>query len=220
MSIEVVIGHGLADDPVRVQVREWIAEHYRTVHNLPVTLAQCPTVEWSKGAAVNSAIEASTANIIILADADSWVDPDPLQRAIDHARREGWAMPHSTVNRIGRQSTADILAGREGRRQMERGGYPALPGGGIVIARKDVWDTVRGVDPRFVGWGGEDHALGLAMRTLVGPVNARRISPLWHLWHPPAAQCRTPSQASRDLDARYRVARDEHELMTDLVKEW
>lgn len=220
MSISVVIGHGLADDPVRVRVRDWIAEHWRTVHCLPVTLAPCPTIEWSKGAAVNPAIAASDANIVIMADADSWVDEIPMQRAIDHARTNGWAMPHSVVKRITKASTADILNGRPGKRQMERGGYPALPGGGIVVARKDAWETVRGLDPRFVGWGGEDHALGLAMRTLVGPVNTRRIAPLWHLWHPPAAKCRKPSQASRDLDARYRGARDKPELMADLVKEW
>ena len=51
--------------------------------------------------------------MIVLADADSYVSDDALARAIDHADGNGWGMPHSTVRRLSRQSTATVLAGGE-----------------------------------------------------------------------------------------------------------
>ena len=214
--IQVLIPFG-GEDPHRAAARDWVAARY--AQRFEVTIAEM-SGPWSKGAAVNPALDASTADIIIAADADSFVDEQHLDRAILHAEVHGWAMPHSIVKRFDRSSTADILAGRPGRRRLERGSYPALPGGGIVVATKQAWSTVRGFDPRFVGWGGEDHALGLAFGALVAPVNTRRHAALCHLWHPPHPHCRKPSQANRDLDARYRKARRNPDLMADLVGEW
>ena len=220
MSVDVIIGHGRHDDPQRVAVRQWIVNRWATVHGLEVTLAECPDDVWSKGAAVNPAITASTADIIIVADADSYVDDQPLKAAIDAAGRGPWAMPYAEVRRFDRASTAAVLAGKPGRPRLERGPYPALPGGGIVIAHRDAWATVRGLDPRFKGWGGEDHAIGLALRILVGDVHRQRGAALHHLWHPPAPANRRPAPATRHLDARYRAARRDPDAMRTLIGEW
>jgi hypothetical protein len=219
MTVDVIIGHGRDDDPQRVTIRTWIADRWATVHGLPVTFAECPDPVWSKGAAVNPAITASTADVVIVADADSYVDHAPLTAAIADTQTGGWAMPYSDVKRLDRPSTAAVLAGKPGRPRLERGPYPALPGGGIVIAHRDAWATVRGLDPRFRGWGGEDHALGLAMRILVGDVQRQRCA-LTHLWHPPAPANRRPAPATRHLDARYRAARRDPDAMRTLIEEW
>lgn len=211
--------HGAADGPERVKAREWVAARYESLHGLPVAFAPCPTPEWSKGAAANPVVAASDADLIVLADADSYVSDDALTAAIDHADAHGWAMPHSTVRRLSRPSTEVVLAGGTADK-LERSPYPALPGGGIVVLTREAWATVNGVDPRFQGWGGEDAAFGLVLSVLVGPVNPRRLSPLTHLWHPPAANCRKPSQRNRDLDARYRACRRNPARMADLVREW
>ena len=220
MTVDVILGHGSNDDPQRVAVREWIARRWATVHGLPVTFAECPDTDWSKGAAVNPAITASRADVVIVADADSFVDHEPLTAAIDATRGGGWAMPYSDVKRLDPASTAAVLTGAPGRPRLERGPYPALPGGGIVIAHRDAWTTVHGIDPRFRGWGGEDHALGLALRILVGDVHRQRGTALHHLWHPPAPANRRPSPATRRLDARYRAARRDPNAMRTLIGEW
>ena len=219
MSVEVIIGHGRDDSPERVAVRQWIITRWHTVHGLPVTLAECPDDVWSKGATVNPAIAASTADIVIVADADSFVPDENLTAAIATTTTGGWAMPYGEVKRLDRPSTAALLANKPGRPRLERGPYPALPGGGIVIAHRDAWATVRGLDPRFQGWGGEDHALGLAMRILVGDVHRQRCA-LTHLWHPPAPANRRPAPATRHLDARYRAARRDPDAMRTLIGEW
>lgn len=219
MSAVVIIPHGFNDDSSRVRARYWIAARYDHVHRLAVTMAPCPQEEFSKGLAFNPALARSTADVVIMSDADSFVDHEHLAQAIEIAERDGWAMPHSTVKRLNRVATEITLSGGHAT-ALEQRAYPALPGGGIVIARRDVWQAVNGVDPRYVGWGGEDHALGLALMALVGPVNKRRAAPLWHLWHEPAKLRYTPSQNARDLDARYRAARKDVAVMADLTREW
>lgn len=221
MNVQVIVGHGRDDDPHRITVRDWIVNRWRTHHALPVTEAECPTADWSKGATVNPAIAASTADVIIVADADSYVDNEHLGNALNAVAVGGWAMPYSTVNRYDAVSTAAIMAGHQTvKPRLERGPYPALPGGGIVIAHRTAWDTVRGLDPRFVGWGGEDHALGLAFHVLVGDVHRQQRAALHHLWHPPAPANRRPSPATKELDARYRKARRNPDAMRTLIGEW
>lgn len=219
MSVQVIIPAAPADDVTRVAARQWVAARYAGL-GLPVTIATGPPGDWSKGAAVNPAAATATAQMLVIADADSYVAADHLERAMTVAQRVGWAMPHSIVKRLSRASTTDILADRPCKPRLERGAYPALPGGGIIVCTREAWSTIGGFDPRFRGWGGEDHAIGLALRTLVAPVPPRTPAPLWHLWHTPAAHCRRPTQATRDLDARYRAARDKPDLMRQIVTEW
>lgn len=219
--VQVVIAYG-GSDPVRARTLEWVRQRYERHHDLPTIVATNPHPEWSKGDAVNIEIGASRADIIVCADADSFVADEHLQYAIGQAERVGWAMPHSVVKRLTRTASLDVMRGEAmpRRRRLERAGYPALPGGGIVVATRDAWRTVRGFDPRFRGWGGEDHAIGLAMRTLVAPLARARLAPLWHLWHPPAPRCRQPSDDTRALDKRYRAARDDPAAMRALIGEW
>lgn len=217
--IDVVIGHGLDDDPIRVRARGYVAGLYES-QGFRVHLAECPTDEWSKGAAVNPIANQTTSDVLILADADSFVAPEHLARAISQAVVRGWAMPHSVVKRLDRESSDRVIRGIPGRQRLERSAYPALPGGGILVVTREAWDMVGGFDPRFRGWGGEDHCIGLALRCLTGnEINPRRICPLIHLWHPEAPNCRRPSDNNRWLDKRYRDARRDPELMRELVEE-
>lgn len=217
--IDVIIGHGLDDDPHRLRARTFIAGMYES-QGYRVHLAQCPTRAWSKGAAINPVAEQTSGEILVLADADSFVAPEHLERAIGQARTNGWAMPHSVVRRLDRESSDRVIRGIPGRQRLERSAYPALPGGGILIVTREAWDMVGGFDPRFRGWGGEDHCIGLALRCLTGnEINSRRMAPLTHLWHPEAPNCRRPSDNNRWLDKRYRDTRSKPDLMRGLVEE-
>lgn len=217
MGVAVVIPHGAADGPERVRLRDWVANRYEAVHGLPVTFAECPTAEWSKGAAVTPVVADLDADVVVVADADSFVTPEALAAAIGRAQRHGWAVAHSTIRRLTREATEAVLAGGEPGR-LEKPAYVGVAGGGIVAIRRETYDRVP-LDPRFRGWGGEDHAWGLALTTLVGPAVRRPVSPLWHLWHPPQPSKAKPSEATRALIARYRKARRDPRLMAELIKE-
>lgn len=97
--------------------------------------------------------------------------------------------------------------------------YLGVEGGGIVILRRETYAECP-LDPRFVGWGGEDESWGFALRALYGPpVRVRK--PVTHLWHPPANRMTRGygSLASRELRKRYARARASAALTRALLAE-
>jgi hypothetical protein len=217
MSVAVIIPHGAADGPERTRARHWVAERYESLHGLPVTFAQCPTPEWSKGAAVNPVAATMDAETLVIADADSFVSPEALTSAIGRAESVGWGVVHSTIRRLTREASEVVMAGGKCGR-LEKAAYMGVAGGGIVVVTRETYDRVP-LDPRFAGWGGEDHAWGLALTVLVGTASRRPLSPLWHLWHPPQPTKKNPTAATRDLVGRYKAARRDPALMAAIVQE-
>lgn len=157
---------------------------------------------WRKAVAVNNAIRRASGDVLIVADADVWCD------GIDAAVAEvvsgaPWAVPHNRVARLTHKATADVLAGGAlGGDTIEKP-YPGIEGGGIVVMHRDLW-RLAPMDPRFVGWGQEDEAWGIVLRTYGGKIR-RHKSTLWHLWHPPQERESRGigSEASMALFRRY-----------------
>jgi hypothetical protein len=95
--------------------------------------------------------------------------------------------------------------------------YVGPMGGGIVVLRRDDYEAVGGIDPRFRGWGGEDISFGWALSVLVG-VGHRLDGDLWHLYHPHAAarfngEVPRGSDAAEQLAGRYKAARTRAEML-------
>lgn len=206
----------------RQAARSYILDHYATHHPDWQIVEGDSGTPWSKGAALASAASRAGGDVFLIADADSFTDPDVVadgvQRVVD---TNGWVVPHRGVYRLDKQFTADVLAGSPPRPSRTcRAPYMGVAGGGITIVPRSVWDTVGGIDPRFEGWGGEDLAFGWALETLIGPCERLR-APLWHLWHPlePKGRKRRGSPASEALAGRYRDALGHPEAMRALVDE-
>lgn len=175
--------------------------------------------DWSKGAAVADAYRQASGDVLVLADADSFLEPDPLARAVADVERSRWVVPHRNVHRLNAVGSEAVCAGGRPRSsQCARRPYAGPAGGGVVVLTRAAYETVGGVDERFLGWGGEDVSLGWALRTLVGP-GRRMGSTLWALWHPHPAPERRGSPASEQLVARYRRARDDPQAMAALISE-
>lgn len=151
-----------------------------------LTVSEVDDGPWIKAATVMPALAASSAEIVIVADADIWCDG--LADAV--AAVTGgypWALPHRMVRRLNEQATAEVLAGRDpasiGDLAMVQRPYVGIAGGGLVVARRRLLLEAP-LDARFVGWGREDESWGLALETLAGGP-WRGSAPLFHLWHPP-----------------------------------
>lgn len=165
-------------------------------------------------------------DVVIVHDADVLVDARQLATAV-HAVVSGayrWAIPHQQVWRLNRAATGrlydgDLAVDDVTRRDCAERPYPGIVGGGVTVVARSVWDATP-MDPRFVGWGGEDISWGYALATLHGrPWRSR--APLIHLWHEPAER-RTRSRGSRENDelrARYARAATRPELMAPLAAE-
>ena len=222
---EVIIPSASWDDPTRVAARDWVAQWWES-RGHRVTIAETSHKPWSKGRAVNPAIAASDAQVVIVADGDSWAPRRAIERLITHVGASGWGAPFSSVKRLDRAATARVMSQAPGKTEtvahptLAQPPHVRLMGGGIIAATRDLWAKVGGFDPRFEGWGGEDYSLGCALRTLSGKRGESVTGDLWHLWHPPQPEARNEHPDTTRLAARYRRAKFRPVDMAALIGEW
>lgn len=123
-------------------------------------------------------------DVAVLHDADSIVPLDNIVAAVDQV---GPGITYPWNRLIGLTRQASKVWFRTGqipdsgfRRQRPPG---RIPQGGPRVVTRDLWETVKGFDPRFVGWGGEDDVFARCAEILVaGP--KRLDGTLVELWHP------------------------------------
>lgn len=192
-------------DPWREQAAVAVATQYRAM-GLDVTIGGCDP-PWRKAVAVANALDGSTADVLVVADADCLCDGVPAAIA---AVEDGcaWAVPHDLVHRLDDVATLDVYQGTppEATRGRAQRPYRGFAGGGIVVLSRTVWDTCP-LDPRFEGWGSEDSSWAVALEALYGRP-WRGTSDLYHLFHPPAPKQlhRWGNRDNRALEIRYRRA--------------
>lgn len=222
MTVDVVIPWADGNDEHRERALEYITARYaEQCPDWNIVLGVATTSPWVKARAVQAGLAASTADIVIVADADVWADSTRAAVTAVAAGKRSWAMPHKWVRRLSRAGTADVYAGtrRLNNAPREKREYAAFQGGGIVVLPRAVYDACP-LDPRFEGWGHEDESWARALRLLHG---RRWVDPdgrLEHLWHPP--QPRDGARGapeSWELRERYRRLHQTHdrEAMLELV---
>ncbi|MEU6279733.1 hypothetical protein [Streptomyces sp. NPDC047028] len=201
MSVAVLVPWRPDGGP-RQAVWAWMRSQWAAAHpGWEIVTGACREGPWSKGAAVADALEQSSADVLVVADADVWCIGTPFAVNAVASGRARWAMPHQLVHRLTEDATDAVLRGAPMPGQPTVETHPGMPGGGIVVLARDVLEGVP-MDPKFTGWGQEDQAWALALTTLAGPM-WRGHADLFHLWHPPAPR-RTRSVGSRESLARYR----------------
>jgi hypothetical protein len=195
--------------------RGWVIDQWERLGITPLT-GWCLD-DWSKAAAVDDALRRSTADAVIISDADvwpqDWDDTHGQQNAVyatqtllnDHP----WVMPFDTVLRLDPAATSTVLTGDppNPNATLTQRPYRGLLGGGFLAIRRDVYDDCP-LDARFIGWGQEDEAWGAAL-TALHPAGRRLPGNLFHLWHPPQPRANRAvgSKESKDLRDRYYRAR-------------
>lgn len=191
-------------------------------HGVSVSHEGSPS-KWSKGRAVASAAAIwPEAEILIIADADCVVEEGSFTEVLSRVADgfHGWGTPYNRILRFTQDATERIYTGRgtNGPEDLLLPPYSAVHGGGVTVLTRSAWERVRGIDPRFTGWGGEDLAFGWALGTLVGP-GAEVDGHVRHLWHPEQGPKRPVSRETMRLLARYRRARGRPDRMAALVAE-
>jgi hypothetical protein len=215
MSVDVIVPFA-GSCPHRQRALDWTTGQYRTA-GWNVIVGSGDAGRWCKADAVADALRRSDADILVIADADVWTDE--LAQAVTAVQAgAGWAIPHWNVLRLTDDGTTAFLAGEREQVEIEEK-HTGAPAGGIVVLPRATYDRMP-LDPRFIGWFGEDRSWAYALRTLVGEV-ARFQSPLWHLWHPPQARrSRTRgSPENQALCARYFECLLDVDAMRSLVEE-
>jgi hypothetical protein len=167
--------------PYRQLVLDWIINAHDAFARNVILGELDPDQPWVKADAVRAGLGQSTADLVVISDGDVWCGS--LELAVDAAESTGWAMPFKDVHRLSPAATSRALQTGDLGGKLEQRPYLGVPGGGLMAIQREAYERVP-LDPRFVGWGQEDEAWGVALKELVGP-GWRGTAPLFHLWHPP-----------------------------------
>jgi hypothetical protein len=173
-------------DVHRQRALDWVLGQFeRQYPRFQVIVQESERGPWSKGELVERALRRATGDVIVVADGDVWTAG--LERAVQLVADGDfhWALPQLWVYRLTEAATARVYGGAGLSINAETVRvHKAVRGGGCVVLDRPTIERIP-MDPRFVGWGGEDIAWGKALSVLAGDCWRAR-SPLYHLWHPPA----------------------------------
>lgn len=221
------------DDGTRTRLWDWLRPRWEHYHpDVEIVVATDESAPFSKTSAVNDAARRASGDVFGILDADVWFHAAGFSHAVDlvATRRVPWCAPHSRVIRITEAATDRILdldpTVRFPRLDLTRDAERVTPTslGMLYLVRRDDFERVGGMDPRFAGWGWEDNAFQWVLDALVGPW--RRLDyDAFHLWHPrhrnEGGKPIWPGQTDRnaELGRRYKAARRDLRAMRQLVDE-
>lgn len=215
--VEVVIPWRPA--PSRVGPFERVSAWYRA--HLPE--AQLRTIDTAddvfvlaacRNAAMRTAAEGA---VVVIADADTIPEIEPLRAAIRAARGSRRVqLPYDEYRWLGATGSAQLAAGEEPIRctaeQIVRGACS-----GVYVTTAATWFGHGGQDESFRGWGFEDAAWYLAHETLLGAPPDRHPGRVYALHHVPERREGTGYDANSARMARYRAADGDPDAMARLV---
>lgn len=126
--------------------------------------------------------QAAGAEIVVLCDADTLPEPEPLHAAIAAAHDGVLHLPYTWYRGLSQDGTRAYLAGTPADDCTTDWAHEWATGGVLVITPQAWWQA-GGMDEGFTGWGFEDTAFRTAADALLGPT-VKHHGTINHLWHP------------------------------------
>lgn len=199
-----------SDGGRRDEVWSWVRQRWATEHpDWPLFEGHHDDGPFNRSAALNQAArDAGDWDVAIIADSDSFVSVQQATDAAAVAHRTGQVtFAYDRFSYLSRRMSDRVMAGYRG--DWTLGVEWTMTGtcSSMVAVPRGPWDVMGGADEGFVGWGGEDIAISLALQTFGGGMH-RIHGDVWHLWHPPAAHTHDhvwPERMQRYADAAYDV---------------
>jgi len=183
---------------------EWLRRHWE--HVLPgaeIVVGDSDRTPFSKTCAVNAAFNRCSGDIIVVLDADCYIDYMVILDCAEQIRlgrtrvpvEPVWFIPYSHLYRLKVESTLylissdptnpfkfDIPPDPEDVGSTTGSSFGHWFGALIQILPREAFVRIGGWDPRFSGWGGEDVASMLKTDTLfsVHRMTSNQVLTLWH----------------------------------------
>ncbi|MFD6094732.1 galactosyltransferase-related protein [Nocardiopsis flavescens] len=198
---------------VRARLREMLPD---AVHVDVDTPHAC----FHRAAARNAAVDRAGDGVMILCDADTIPEPEPLHTAIRGAAADGRLhLPYELFVGLSEKGTQQVHRGVP-HRSAHVLETSARPTGGVLVLTRDAYRNAGGQDERFTGWGWEDTAFRRQADCLLG-ATVTHPGVIYHLWHPSDADLDHPTYHSNAaLYQRYHRARSAPARMSTLTREW
>ncbi len=157
---------------------------------------------FSKTSAVNDAFQRSHGDVIVILDADAYIDEAVVAHCAGRIRSavaaggRMWFVPYRRIYRLTRAATRRVLRSKpcdpyrfpsppapEDTEGQEGSMYGHRYGALIQVMPREAFEIVGGMDCRFRGWGGEDVSFLRALDTLYTK-HKNTPNDVLHLWHP------------------------------------
>lgn len=208
--------------PDRERHHETVRAHLRTllpdaVH-LDVDSGHAPfSRAGSRNLGVRLAQDAE-ADVVVLCDADTLPEREPLLTAIESAHDGLLHLPYRLFRGFTPAGTDAYMAGAPPMGcaiELET----EWSTGGVMVIQPSSWWRMGGMDERCIGWGMEDTAARVACDALLGPT-VKHPGTIFHLWHPSEIDPASPLyQANAALMARYVEAEGNPDAVRPIVAE-
>ena len=205
MSLAVLAPYR-ADTPQRAQIQQfprglWAAQSVEVAYaddGLDGPL-------FSYARAANRARQMVDAKVLVVYNVDAMpLTPEALAALeADLVGGMPWSVIFAGQQRFTQHQTARLLRGTAPRIVGSAQGQVCMGREALLAVRADVWDDLRGMDERFVGWGPEDLAFHHVLKTIHPGGNDVPAHGLFQsLWHPEA-----PRTAFADNDRLWQAYR-------------
>ena len=189
MSVDIIIPWRDSGCPARKRALDFVYGLYES-HFSNIILCDSSKDEFNRAEARNAGVRKSTADIVVVTDADLFVPVSQIEEAIVIAETfDGQIKPFTAFGHLSEASTQYFLA---------KGDYASIteaqfdtlstlwPGvhGGTFVMRRELWDPIGGMDEAFTGWGGEDNAFNILCSSKLKEPLLTLDGYAFHLFHP------------------------------------
>jgi hypothetical protein len=189
-------------DPQRQMTWDWLKDYYNVwLPGAEIIVGENTQVPFCKTKAFNQAYWRSTGDIIVLLDADCYIDTDIILNCAAEIRAEKaagnklWYIPYREFYRLTEAASNSVLSSFTTKPltfpkppprdvlMTDKGSSSAHWWGALIqIMPSEAFETAGGMDERFSGWGGEDVAFMRAVDTLYAKHKTWNDQVI-HLWH-------------------------------------
>jgi predicted glycosyltransferase involved in capsule biosynthesis len=162
--------------------------------------------------------EAGGYDVVVLADADTLPEREPLLAAIEAAAGDTRVhLPYNQYRSLREDGTRQYLTGTP----LERCNHLVVDGAcsGVYVTTPATWWAHGGQDERFLGWGGEDAAWYAAHKAILGAEPIRHTGRVFALHHHSQVKEGGQYTANFALVYRYLQAEQNPEAMRTLIAE-
>ena len=159
------------EQPSRIKPLQAVLAWYKT--NLPdieIFFSDRPGDKWNAAASRNDGVkraQEADCDVVILNDADTLPEIEPLLLAILHAKKDGLIHnPYTKCKYIDIEMSELYYAGKDIKLLKHTLYSPAT--GGIWVCTPEAWWSIYGMDEKFQQWGPEDAAFDISHRIIKG----------------------------------------------------
>ncbi len=232
-------------DRIRRQHFKWLLKYWK--HELPdaeIIIGKSHSRVFCKGEALNHAFKRSTGQVIVVLDADAYMEGNIINycadRIIENLDNHLWYVPYRYLYRLTAKATQLVVNSDpehpfripnppppwfvENQGDMIK--YGSRYGAMVTMFPREAMKVIKCFDERFKGWGGEDIAFLRALDTLYGKHKTTNNA-VSHLWHPFVggtyktrmwADQKYPN-ANGELASRYNTATRDIQKMENIINE-